>query len=254
MPIAAAAGSLSEILAWLQIDEPARSRIQALDPPRATVIAWAIEAMAQARITNKAGFIVAMLLGRLAPPPELEQLAHVPLGRWRRLVRACQLARVAGIQVGQGDQVDPDPLFWPLYDRLGRLSVQDWPIHWPDKEKDVSDFALPPDPPGLESIPAGAGLESASEPAGTRPAIPSTDLAVLWAQALDRLRGQMLALTFEAYLRDTRLVSISDGCWTIAAPYAYIRDWLQSRFTVVVRQAAHALAGRPVDVEFVVLE
>lgn len=230
LPLAAAAGTLEMILDDLKISEPAKSHILDLAPPNSTVIAWALEALLQERITNKPGFIVTMLNASLAPPPDLTALVELSLGRWQALARSCQLAQAAG-PTASPDATDP--YFQAVYSRLGHLSVRDWPIQLP----------VAPEPPGL-----AAAIEPVIPQVSPDP--PRED--ILWSAVLEQLQWRVARTTFDAYLRDTRLLAADNIDWIVAVPTGLACDWLRGPLAEAVEKVAGRIAGRPVAVEFVV--
>ena len=73
----------------------------------------------------------------------------------------------------------------------------------------------------------------------------------LWQAALAELKGQVSRANFETWLRDTVALSFDDGCLTVGAPTGLATDWLQERMGSVVHTTLAKLAGRPLEVSFV---
>ncbi|MGD2143141.1 MAG: chromosomal replication initiator protein DnaA [Anaerolineae bacterium] len=76
--------------------------------------------------------------------------------------------------------------------------------------------------------------------------------ARIWSAALGELQLQMTQATFETWLRDSRLVKCEDGTFVIAVKSGYAKDWLEHRLLSTIKRTLIRLAGRTVDVRFVV--
>jgi hypothetical protein len=80
----------------------------------------------------------------------------------------------------------------------------------------------------------------------------SSDPGQLWLATLDQLRGQMTAATFDTWLRGTRIVDAAGDTWTVGVLNAYALDWLNKRLMPVITRTVNAVAGREVQIRFVV--
>jgi chromosomal replication initiator protein len=76
--------------------------------------------------------------------------------------------------------------------------------------------------------------------------------AKIWSAALGELQLQMTQATFETWLRDSKLVRYEEGTFVVAVKSGYAKDWLENRLLTVVKRTLARLAGRTVDVTFVV--
>jgi len=74
----------------------------------------------------------------------------------------------------------------------------------------------------------------------------------IWAATLAQLATQIPGPTFETWLRDTSLLSVEDGTYTVGVPHASAREWLHSRLRQPVQNALSRQAKRAVTVEFAV--
>lgn len=232
-PLAAAAGSLAGILTHLGIQEPVRSRILALKPAAATVLAWFVEAFFLDRIESKPGFLVSMLLAGHQPPAELEQLVRLPVADWVTLAAAARDARGAGRA-----ELPPRlaPHFEALYARWGRLDPSRWPILLP----------------WLADERGGEG-EAGDEAEEELPDAPVDDAAYageVWAGVLADLRTQMDPSTFNAWLKGSRVLRAEGRRWTVGVRSQSAVDWLERRLLPVVRRALQRVAGEQIDIGF----
>ncbi|MGD9030067.1 MAG: chromosomal replication initiator protein DnaA, partial [Anaerolineae bacterium] len=76
--------------------------------------------------------------------------------------------------------------------------------------------------------------------------------AKIWSAALGELQLQMTQATFETWLRDSKLLRYEEGTFVVAVKSGYAKDWLEHRLLTIVKRTLARLAGRTVDVTFVV--
>ena len=76
--------------------------------------------------------------------------------------------------------------------------------------------------------------------------------ARIWSAALGELQLQMTQATFETWLRDSELVKYEEGTFVVAVKNGYAKDWLEHRLLAIIKRTLARLAGRTVDVKFVV--
>lgn len=74
----------------------------------------------------------------------------------------------------------------------------------------------------------------------------------LWQAALGQLQVEMPRAKFETWIRDAELLSYEDGEFVIGVRNAFARDWLDDRLRPTIKQVLGGIAGRTVDVRFVV--
>jgi len=74
----------------------------------------------------------------------------------------------------------------------------------------------------------------------------------LWQAALGQLQVEMPRAKFETWIRDAELLSYEDGEFVIGVKNAFARDWLHDRLRPTIKQVLGGIAGRTVDVRFVV--
>lgn len=73
-----------------------------------------------------------------------------------------------------------------------------------------------------------------------------------WQAALGELELQLAKSTFDAWLKGTTVIAYEDGVFTIGARTPYSRDWLENRLKGPIKRTLTRIAGRQVDVHFVV--
>jgi len=74
----------------------------------------------------------------------------------------------------------------------------------------------------------------------------------IWQAALGELQLEMTRATFETWVKPTSLLSYEDGHFAVAVPNAYAQEWLQNRLLSTVKRVLTGIAGRSVEVKFVV--
>jgi chromosomal replication initiator protein len=74
----------------------------------------------------------------------------------------------------------------------------------------------------------------------------------LWQAALGQLQMELPRATFDTWVRDAELLAYEDGAFIVGVQNAYARDWLEDRMLSTVKRVLTGLAGRTVEVRFVV--
>jgi chromosomal replication initiator protein len=74
----------------------------------------------------------------------------------------------------------------------------------------------------------------------------------LWQAALGQLQVEMPRAKFETWIRDAELLSYEDGEFIVGVKNAFARDWLNDRLRPTIKQVLGGIAGRTVEVRFVV--
>jgi len=86
--------------------------------------------------------------------------------------------------------------------------------------------------------------------------IGNTTVDRIWSAALDDLQRQMTQATFDAWLRDSKLVRYEDDTtiFVVSVKSDYARDWLENRLLPTIERTLVRLTGQPAaTVEFVAL-
>src|SRR5512139_1654119 len=76
--------------------------------------------------------------------------------------------------------------------------------------------------------------------------------AEIWQTALGALQLQMSREAFDTWLRPARLLAHEDGTFVIGVHNIYAREWLDKRLKKVIVRSLSQIAGRSVEVRFVV--
>ncbi|MGH2725458.1 MAG: DnaA ATPase domain-containing protein, partial [Actinomycetota bacterium] len=74
----------------------------------------------------------------------------------------------------------------------------------------------------------------------------------LWASALQRLRASSLSPGAKPWIEGTRPVRLSGNTLVLAAPSAFAKEWLESRYATLLADTLGAVAGRHLDVQVTV--
>jgi len=84
----------------------------------------------------------------------------------------------------------------------------------------------------------------------TPPAI--NPLTVQWQEVKEQLQEQMTQATFDTWVRQTELVSITDNQWLIQCETSFAKDWLENRLNGTLTRTASSVAGQQVELKFIV--
>jgi len=72
-----------------------------------------------------------------------------------------------------------------------------------------------------------------------------------WEAALGQLQLELPRATFDTWVRDAELLTYEDGTFVLGVRNAYARDWLEQRLRGTFGEVLSGLAGRTVEVRFV---
>ncbi len=78
------------------------------------------------------------------------------------------------------------------------------------------------------------------------------DAQELWQAALSELRLKMARGTFDTWLKGTEGVTLDGDTLMVAVANEFARDWLENRLISVIKRTIASLAGRELEVRFVV--
>ena len=241
-PLAAAVGSLANVLDDLEIHEPARTKITALAPPVSHVLAWLLEAFSHDHVQNKLGFVISMLLSSYPPPPATEKLVRLSVFQWNEILVAAReinktgQTRISSPLVGSMDEV---------LEHLGHVAPDQWPFVFPQTPPDV--VKSRPEPvSSLTTLKSQTGcvhshLQGSDELQEARE---------LWSASLQDLQLQMPQPIFDTWLRDSQVVAAKEDSLVVQVRNHYAVDWLQNRLLKTVLRPLSRLAGREMHVRF----
>jgi len=74
----------------------------------------------------------------------------------------------------------------------------------------------------------------------------------LWQAALGQLQVEMPKAAFDTWVRDAELLAYEDGQFIVGVQNAFARDWLAERLGPIVTRVLTGIAGRTMEVRFVV--
>jgi chromosomal replication initiator protein len=77
------------------------------------------------------------------------------------------------------------------------------------------------------------------------------DPAIIWETAYGELQLQLPREVFDTWLRPARLLAHEDGSFIVGVQNTYARDWLEHRLKKVIVRTLSSIAGRTVEVQFV---
>jgi chromosomal replication initiator protein len=74
----------------------------------------------------------------------------------------------------------------------------------------------------------------------------------LWAAVQDELRFQLAKPSYETWLKNTILLAADGQRFQVGVPSKLAKDWLEDRFSGLIRETLQAVTGADVEVDFVV--
>ncbi|MHB1652524.1 MAG: chromosomal replication initiator protein DnaA [Desulfitobacteriaceae bacterium] len=80
----------------------------------------------------------------------------------------------------------------------------------------------------------------------------SSSLNSLWKQTLDKLESELSKQSFETWFSSTRLLEINGDTLIVSVPNEFAKDWLESRYSPLIRSAIQPILGRSVTLHFVI--
>ena len=140
-----------------------------------------------------------------------------------------------------------------MYDRGQPPPVTPRPQDSPAEDKETTERSDPQVDSPLDNNSEPQEPQAAAPPAVDRlqqPLIGDLYPEDIWNMTLHELALQMPETTYETWVRDTSIIDYADGEFTIGAPHAFARDWLQSRLRNKIKGILNQLIQRSVQVVF----
>lgn len=78
------------------------------------------------------------------------------------------------------------------------------------------------------------------------------DLTTLWNKVLDSLRTELTKPTFEVWVRSARPVNLSGNSLIIQVPNEFAKEWLESKYSELLRKTISSILGHDVRISFIV--
>ena len=141
----------------------------------------------------------------------------------------------------------------PMYGRGQPPTVTPRPQDSPAEDKETTERSDPQVDSPLDNSSEPQEPQAAAPSAGDRlqqPLIGDLYPEDIWNMTLHELALQMPETTYETWVRDTSIIDYADGEFTIGAPHAFARDWLQSRLRNKIKGILNQLIQRSVQVVF----
>ncbi len=76
----------------------------------------------------------------------------------------------------------------------------------------------------------------------------------LWRVAVRRIEGQLNKPSFESFVKAMRPLSMRGDTLVLSVPNSWTKEWVESRYAAMIREALRAAAGREVAVTFTIAE
>lgn len=74
----------------------------------------------------------------------------------------------------------------------------------------------------------------------------------LWQKVLTSIETKLSKPSFETWLKSTKAFSLNESNLTIIAPNEFTRDWLENRYSNLIRSTLQNLTGMDLDIKFII--
>ncbi|MEW6523563.1 MAG: chromosomal replication initiator protein DnaA [Bacillota bacterium] len=81
-----------------------------------------------------------------------------------------------------------------------------------------------------------------------------SDLGQLWNRTLEAMKNEIMKPSFEAWLKNTEALALDGNVLVVAVPNQFTKDWVESRYTPMLRRTLRVITGRELQVSFRVSE
>ncbi|WP_096156164.1 MULTISPECIES: chromosomal replication initiator protein DnaA [Bacillus] len=78
------------------------------------------------------------------------------------------------------------------------------------------------------------------------------NIADLWTKALDEIQKKVSKPSFDTWLKSTKADSLKGDTLIITAPNEFARDWLESRYTILIGEIILELTGEELTIKFII--
>lgn len=78
------------------------------------------------------------------------------------------------------------------------------------------------------------------------------NLDEIWKRTLDILKSELNRPSFNTWLKSTRLISIHNNLFKIAVPNEFAQDWLESRYSNLIKNTLSLLLNQDAHLQFVI--
>lgn len=82
--------------------------------------------------------------------------------------------------------------------------------------------------------------------------MPPRSLQVLWQDTLAKLESELSKPSFETWLSSTRLLDIEGDTLIIGVPNEFAKDWLESRYSPLIRATVQSILGQSMNLRFII--
>ncbi|MGD9677752.1 MAG: chromosomal replication initiator protein DnaA [Vulcanibacillus sp.] len=74
----------------------------------------------------------------------------------------------------------------------------------------------------------------------------------IWDKVLSVIETKLSKPSFETWLKSTKVISLVDNTLTIVAPNIFARDWLESRYSNLIKDTLNDITGEKLDIKFII--
>ena len=74
----------------------------------------------------------------------------------------------------------------------------------------------------------------------------------LWQKTLEKLQYELSQPSFETWISSIKLVGLEDNTLIIAVPNEFAKDWLESRYSSLIRSTVQSIANSQLNIKFII--
>ncbi|MGE5486146.1 MAG: chromosomal replication initiator protein DnaA [Ignavibacteriales bacterium] len=79
-----------------------------------------------------------------------------------------------------------------------------------------------------------------------------TELGEMWEKALQAMEMDLVKPTFQQWLKNTRPLALYGDTMVISIPNEFARNWVESRYTPILKKILREMSGQEVNLRFVI--
>ena len=82
----------------------------------------------------------------------------------------------------------------------------------------------------------------------------TTYMAEVWEQVLKIMEKEIIKPIFDTWIKSTIPISLTETTFEIGTPKQFIKDWLETRYAIMIQNTVQYVTQKPLEVKFINLE
>jgi chromosomal replication initiator protein len=79
----------------------------------------------------------------------------------------------------------------------------------------------------------------------------SNEMAVIWQEILTLLEKDIIKPIFDTWIKSTIPLSMSETTFEIGTPSQFIKDWIETRYTAIIKKTVQLVTKKPLEIVFI---